>query len=464
VAERQRRTSEEQIRYFQPVKPTDANHFGVPSNDQESFFLSPAKERWLFGGNRSGKTHLAVADCILFLTGEHPVRSRVKTPPVFVRYCAPSYEDSIKRVLHKKFKQLVKRCDLRGGSWEIAWSEGEQTLQMKNGSMVNFKSFHQEVNKYGGDDLDACYSDEHGARKYYQENKMRLIDRNGFLVSTMTPESGAITWEKRHIKARQNDADLYLGRFSTYGNPFLSPEGIREVETSIQDPRLKRVKLYGDFVALAGLVFEDWDEQLHYIKHREVPASWTRVFAIDPHMKKATAMVWAAWSPDNDLFIYRCAKEKLTVPELKAFIRAQSAGEKITLFLGDEAMGGDGLNIFGEKSVLKQLNSFPDRIPVVPTNQASSKTYQAGIYKVREFLQPDPISKKPRLYVMDTCPGVRDEFEEFQFLPDMPADEFTFRERIRKIDDDYMDTIRYLVMAGPMASQTKIKSGLEGSW
>lgn len=293
---------------------------------------------------------------------------------------------------------------------------------------------------------------------------MRLIDRNGFLVSTMTPESGAITWEKRHIKARQNDADLYLGRFSTYGNPFLSPEGIREVETSIQDPRLKRVKLYGDFVALAGLVFEDWDEQLHYIKHREVPASWTRVFAIDPHMKKATAMVWAAWSPDNDLFIYRCAKEKLTVPELKAFIRAQSAGEKITLFLGDEAMGGDGLNIFGEKSVLKQLNSFPDRIPVVPTNQASSKTYQAGIYKVREFLQPDPISKKPRLYVMDTCPGVRDEFEEFQFLPDMPADEFTFRERIRKIDDDYMDTIRYLVMAGPMASQTKIKSGLEGSW
>ncbi|MDF1545601.1 MAG: terminase family protein [bacterium] len=464
VAESQRRLLEEQIRSFRPVEPSDSNHFKVPSNDQKSFFYSPAAERWAIGGNRSGKTHLVVADAILFATGRHPVRSQDRKPPVFIRFCAPSYEDSIKRVILKKFKQLTIRSDLRGGSFESAWSEGEATLYFRNGSIINFKSFHQDVNKFAGDDLDAAYSDEHGGRKYYQENKMRLIDRSGFFVSSMTPESGSITWEKKHLKKRSRDADLFVAKFSTYGNPYLSPEGIKEVEASISDPRLKRVKLYGDFVALAGLVFDEWDENVHYIKYREIPASWPRVFSIDPHMKKETAMVWAAWSPENELFIYRCAKEKLTVPELKAYIKGRSAGERIQLFLGDEAMGGDGLNIFGEESVLKQLNTYPDRIPVVPTNQASSKAYEAGIYKVREMLHPDPITGKCQLYVMDTCPGVRDEFEEFQFIPDMPADEFTFRERIRKVDDDYLDDIRYIAMAGPVAGQRKIVSALEGSW
>jgi hypothetical protein len=58
---------EERLYDFQPTGP--------PDNDQVGFLYATNKERWAFGGNRSGKTEIVVADCILLCIGFHPVRS-----------------------------------------------------------------------------------------------------------------------------------------------------------------------------------------------------------------------------------------------------------------------------------------------------------------------------------------------------------------------------------------------------
>jgi phage terminase large subunit-like protein len=57
------------LRSFQPTGP--------PDNDQVGFLYATNKERWAFGGNRSGKTEIVVADCILLCIGFHPVRSAI---------------------------------------------------------------------------------------------------------------------------------------------------------------------------------------------------------------------------------------------------------------------------------------------------------------------------------------------------------------------------------------------------
>jgi phage terminase large subunit-like protein len=439
------------------------NAFGVPSNDQVGFLNSTATERWILGGNRSGKTEVTVADCIWFATGIHPVKSLLWRPPVKLRYCAPSYEDGIKGVILPKFHELIKRSDLRGGSFDKSWSEKNKTLYLQNGTTINFKSFEQRVNKFGGVDLHGVYSDEHGGKAYYRENKARLADYGGFYVSSMTPEEGAVVWEKRHLKKRRGD-NVEMWKFSTFGNPHLSPAGVKELEASIDDPRVLRVKLYGDFSALAGLVYEQWDEDVHVIEPRDIPDTWYRVFAIDPHIKKASAMLWGVWTPEDDLIFYRCAKLQKPVEELKQYIRAASAGERISLWLGDEAMGGDGKNIFGQDSVLKQLRADPNGIPIQGTNQASDKSFMAGVVKIRQMLTPEPVSRKPSLYVFSDCYDLIDEFDEYQFIPDSKADEMTFRERVRKVDDDLMDCARYIAMAGPGSGEVNIRSGLEGTW
>lgn len=464
--ELKRRKREERLRYFVPVKPTDPNAFGVPSNDQESFFTCDARERWIFGGNRSGKTEAAVADCLWFALGKHPVWSKVWEPPVKIRYCAPSYEDSIKGVILVKFQEMTPRHELKTGDWDTSWSEKGKTLYLKNGSHIRFMSFEQRPNKFGGADLHAVYSDEHGSKRHYRENKARLADYNGFFVSSMTPEDGSIVWEKQHIKRRRGD-HCEVWKFSTFGNPHLSPAGVEEMKRSITDERVLRVKMYGDFAALAGLIYEEFNQSIHVLPRRDIPSDWYRICGIDPHLKKDTAILWGAYSPDGELFIYRAHKVHMTVDELKRFIRVKSEGEKINLFLADEAHGGEGTNIFGERSVIDQLNSGEDRIPVIGTNQGSDKSFQAGINKVREMLQVEPVSGKPSLFLVrgdSDIDGVIDEFDEYQFIPDSPADEMTFRERVRKIDDDYMDIIRYMVMAGPGKKAAKIRSALDGKW
>ncbi len=441
-----RRTLEERIRTFSPTEP--------PDNDQLGFIMSPAKIRGVFGGNRSGKTEVGVADAIMFATGTHPIRSAIRKPPVYIRYCAPKWEDNIKAVIVKKFQQMVRRVDLLGGSWVTAWSEKARTLHFANGSIIRFFTYEQDVNVYGGDDIDAFYMDEHGAEKYYVENIARTIDRNGYGVLTMTPEAG-ITWEEdKIVVASERDKNIEFWHFTTYNNPHLSKEGIAELEKAITDDALREAKLLGRFVALSGLVYPQYNPNVHFIPDRDIPKEWPRTFAIDPHHRKDTAMLWGAWSPDGEVFFYRESKFSPRaggVPELAAHIRAKSAGDKIQLWIGDEAMGGDGLNIFGEKTVIEQLRA--QGIPIQGTNQASDKTFEAGIFKIREMLTPDAVSGKPRIYVMRSCPMLNKEFLRYQYKEETKADEQTFREQVRKVGDDLLDDARYIVMSGPRDSE-----------
>lgn len=458
VRELERREREERIRYFKPTEP--------PYNDQKAFLFSKAKERWAFGGNRSGKTEVGVADSLLFATGAHPIRSEHRKPPVFIRYIGTSWEDGIKRVIHKKFKQMTIRKHLKGGSWATAYSEKSRTLTFKNGSIMSFMTSEQDVNKHGGDDVDAVYIDEHLPLKYYNENLMRLIDRNGYMVGTMTPELG-VTWEADHVKYPPEGVLVEHWFFHTEKNPHISKEGVAMVVASIKDPLLRKAKLYGEFVPLTGMVYPMYKPNLLMIQDFDIPYHWGRTCIIDPHLRKFTAIVWMAWSPDGDCVVYRTKKVKLVVEQLAQFLRAQSAGERIDLWIGDEAMGGEGKNIFGEPSVLAGLQSCG--IPVMPTNQSSDKSFKMGVEKVRSYLTPDAVSGKPKLRIfesLNTPPEYIDgkltgsifwEFSKYRFRAELKLDEETFREKVATVDDDYMDDLRYGLVAGSIDQDSGVR-------
>lgn len=476
LLELDRRDREERSRTFRPIQPSDPNPFGIPSNDQLGFIMSDADERWGLGANRSCKSETAVQDCDMFCRGVHPVRSPHRLPPVKVRYCAPKWRDGIEGVILQKFREVVQRHLLRGGTWQSAWSEKDHKLHYANGSMIQFKSGEEDLDTYGGADLDAVYQDERLDIKRFQENKMRLIDRKGFYVAAMTPERG-ITWERDHILNPPDGVKIQWWRFTMKGNPYLPKDAILQAEASLRDPLLRATKIEGEWCALGGLVIPQYDPNRHIIPDKDIPPTWYRVFAIDPHHKKPSAMVWAALTPEGDWWVYRCAKEMLTVPELKSFIRAQSAGEKIKLFIGDEAMGGDGLNIYGQESVLKQLASGEDRIPVIPTNQSSDKTYEAGVFKLRELFSVDPINRTSGIYIFASCCwpvkyingqpyGSLDwELQRLEYRQDQKADEETFRERVKTVDDDLFSCLRYIVMSGTVgANHVRAQSALKDAW
>ena len=461
-----RRRREERLRYFKPIKPDDPNAFGVPSNDQVGFLHSSAKIRGIFGGNRSSKTEAATVDSLWTMLGIHPVRSRIHPPPVFGRYLAPSYERGVRTIL-KKIQTLVPRHLVKGGCWDKAWSEKSATFTTANGSALQFFTYEQSLNKMGGDDVDFFVGDEHMPEKMFIENLMRTADRNGYAVLAMTPESG-ITWEEEKIiEASEFDPSVEFWMFTTFGNPYLSKEGVAEVEKQITDPRLRDAKLYGKFVSLSGLVYSQFSRGTHVVPDTGNPKShWHQQFIIDPHHRKNSCMIWTAWDPDGNVcYVHREAEFEPSaggVSELAAFIRAKSSGCKVDVWIGDEAQGGEGINIHGKQSVLKQLRIAG--IPVQGTNQASEKNFASGVYKVREMLMPDPLQQKPRLYISQSCPKTIKQMSTYQYRKETIVDEELLREHVRNKNDDFPTCIRYGVMGETDVGSAPPKSELDGNW
>lgn len=455
--ELRRRRNEERLRYFVPTQP--------PQNDQYGFLYSHAKIRAVFGGNRSGKTEIGVADSCMFMLGRHPVRTEFRRPPVFVRYCAPKYEDGIKAVILKKFREMVPHHELQGGTWKTAWSEKARTLAFANKSTCRFFSYEQDVNVYGGADIDGFYMDEHGPEAYFIENMMRTVDRDGFGVLTMTPEAG-ITWEEEKIvEASKNDPDIDFWFFTTYNNPYLSKEGVESVVKMITDEKLRDAKLMGRFVALSGMVYPQFDAAIHVIPDRELPKRGHRQCLIDPHHRTPTAILWRYISPDGVSFVYREAEFPPAsggVKEMAEFIRTKSAGDYIQQWIADEAMGGDGLNVYGEDSVIRQLQSFG--IPVVGTNQDSNKAFSAGVSALRSKLNPDPVTKKPAHYIFKSCNGTARQYQNYQYRKHTAVDEELLREHVRNINDHYVTLDRYGVMAEPTLGNVRVTSRLTENW
>ena len=68
-------------------------------------------------------------------------------------------------------------------------------------------------------------------------------------------------------------------------------------------------------------------------------------------------------------------------------------------------------------------------------------------------LEPSLTTPKPRLYIMYSCPKTNKQMLRYQYKEETKADEQTFREQVRKVDDDFLDCLRYIVMSGPQDSK-----------
>lgn len=479
LVEKKRRKLEERLRYYEPTSALRTDRIPGGENPQDEFHNSTDDERWIFGGNRSGKTEAGVADCLWLCLGQHPIRSEHQVPPVKIRYCAPQWRETIVDVVLKKFKEMTPHNTLRGGSWDKAWSEALHTLTFKNGSEIKFKSFEEKLNTFGGANLDAVYQDEHGPESYYKENRARLVDRDGYFVSTMTPEEG-VTWEEDNVEDPPEGLTVDHWFFWTQKNPYLSKEGIRKFAAAIKDPILREAKMKGLFVPLTGRVIASYNKNISIIPDRPLHPNAYRVFCIDLHTKTPSAAMWAAWEPSKgregfELVVYRTAKMAYTVPQWKQFIQAQTGAEKIGYWFGDESERETGVkNIYDKDSIIAEFNKESDDCSIVIPIQPVSKgpgSFDAGIFKLRDMFMPD-LTGRPRVFIFESCNyGIAHingkacgslpwELKRYSYKKERKADEESLREKVRKINDHLIDDLRYISMAGPMHVGTSPDFGI----
>ncbi len=104
------------------------------------------------------------------------------------------------------------------------------------------------------------------------------------------------------LTSRHRDNPTYVNRDGSYtlaGEAYI--EGILRRLTGV-----RRMRLYeGKWAAAEGLVYDGWDESIHLIDQRPIPAGWTRWWSVDFGYTNPTVIQFWAQDPDSRLILYR---------------------------------------------------------------------------------------------------------------------------------------------------------------
>lgn len=420
-------------------KRLDNIQFSGPT--QEAFLKSPKKIRAMFGGNGSSKTATMVLEMIWQHTNTHPYRDTSNTHHTWLIIpSAGKSEDYYNEV--KKFcpPSLLPKTDKMGTS-DI------KRLRWKNGSMTTIYSHEQDSAKFEGSNISGLFCDEPLPRKQWVAAYRGLrANTDYFVCIAATPLSEAWMYQEIYLKwALKQDLNIEVFQGSTYENKYLSKEWIDDFASRLTEEE-KAVRLYGEFATLQGRIYQNFSRNTHVISHQPWPSDWPVYIGIDPHSRKPHAALAVGITPDDNYVIIDELDIKGEITDLAEELKKWQTKYAIESIIIDNS--GAALD-WTRNSAVQILAS--QGIYVQPVRRAD-KDVHAGINRVKQLLKGRKNNEGiwvPQLKVMENCVMTISEFELYTWSEPKHADKTGDPEKPKKINDERLDVLRYIVNRTP---------------
>jgi phage terminase large subunit-like protein len=434
--------------------------FYLPNDSgQEPFHRSPARIRILLGGNRGGKTTAGGCEAIAHSLGFRPWLEEsdpfyrvlnAEGDPIAVpnvgTVLGESYKVSIERAIWPTLSEwlppgLISKIgrSQQGAVDKIVYS---------NGSSVNFMTYNQNPKEFEAFKAHWSWYDEPPPHPIFVANERSLVDYSGRSWFTLTPVRQPWIWEDLVGNADESDTvDVFT--MSAWDNPHVPRASLEHYFSSIKDPDERRSRELGVFLHLQGRVFPMWEARPpYYVPYFEPKRDWVRVCGIDPHPRKPVAVLWAAISPVSDFwYVYRELYDDTlgSVKKVTSRIHELERGEgrKDPFRIIDPSALENELT--SESSVYEQFANED-----IFCELAGRWDKDGRIRLTRDMFAIDPVYKRPRIVVMDSCRRLK--FELMNYIYDDWAarlrDEKDPKPEVVKKDDDLIDCLMYLVQYG----------------
>lgn len=438
-----------------------------PHWKQLAFHAMEQRFRAFFGGNQSGKTTAGLVDDIIQAVDEEAVPDHLKfvkryEAPCYIRILATDMV-TLELTLYQKIKELVPKDQLYGGKWERAFNQQQRVLRFKNGSMMQFMTYKQEVSTMGGATLHRVHYDEEPPKDVYEENSLRVMRRGGDQILTMTPLLG-LTWTYNSIAKKYMTKEFEVKRDALwesdyYGvvlvdmddNPYLSEED-KYVTLKDMPPEVIEARKRGKFIHFAGLIYGEFDKSQHVVETADIwqidedgeqiiNPNYNVVVGIDPGIRNRCAVLWGALDYDDNLIIFEELYEQgRTVKEVCEMIKLINAQYKINpvYYIIDPA----ARNTNFQTGRSDQMEFTDNGINTI----AGQHPVEAGINRVKQRL------RNQRLQVFSNCVNLIEEFEEYRWR-EAPKSGEDGKPRPVKTKDHAMDALRYLIMSRPLSAE-----------
>ncbi len=441
--EQGRRKSDCKLNYY--------NTGEIKHEKQLLFHKNLKKNRWVFGGNRSGKTECGAVETVWLARGIHPYRENKPTDGWVVSLSTQVQRDVAQnKILYYLDKDWIEDIVMISGKKGSASQGVIDTIYVKNvfGSIskIGFKSCDQGREKFQGTSLDYVWFDEEPPEDIYIECKMRLLDKCGDIYGTMTPLKG-LTWVYNIIYLNErNDDDIWYETMQWEDNPYLSKDEINKLSASLSEDELNSRK-YGNFSSGTGLVYNEFDENYNVIEPFDVPKEWYDKISIDPGLHNPLSCHWYACDYDNNIYVIAEHYEKQKTVDYHAqkikdickILNWPTKNGRIEAIIDSAA---SQRTLASEKSVVEL---FYDN--GILTNTNVNKDLFSGINRVKSYLKNSCNERK--LFIFKNCVNLIREIKGYFWgNSDNPV----------KKDDHALDELRYYIMSRPENKITNFKS------
>ena len=415
---------------------------------QLAFHKCKKRNRWVFGGNRSGKTECGAVECLWILRGIHPYRKNRKDAFGWAVSLSQQVQRDVAqaKILSYLPKSWIADITMLSGRKDNPSGGVIDQIKIKNVfggvSTLGFKSCDQGREKFQGSSLDFVWFDEEPPKDIYEECVMRVMDRKGDIFGTMTPLKGRTFIYDEIYLNRRNNPEIWHESVTWADNPFLPKSEAKLLETALDSSALDARK-FGRFSEGAGLVYPEFDESVHVIEPFAVPKEWQEIISIDPGLNNPLSAHWYCVDWDGNVYAvaehYAAGRDidyhAEAIREISRKLGWKTDGKGRIAALIDSAANQRTL-----ASVKSVSELFYERGILVNPNV--NKDVFTGIARVKSFLKRG--NGEPDLYVFSNCTHMISEFKGYFWANgDSPV----------KRDDHCMDELRYFIMTRPKPAE-----------
>lgn len=411
---------------------------------QIAFHKCDKKIRFVFGGNRSGKSECGAVETVWLARGIHPYKQNKKDVMCWVVSLTSQVQRDVvqKKILSYINKKWIVDLIMLSGKKENPENGIIDQIIIKNvfggQSVIGFRNCEQGREKFQGTSLDFVWFDEEPPEDVFNECKMRVFDKRGILFATMTPLKG-LTWVYDKIYLNSSCDDNIWYEFMEWAdNPYLDKDEIEELTKSLSESELKS-RRYGTFNSNEGIVYTEFDESVHVIEPFDVPKEWYDNISIDPGLKNPLSCHFYATDYDGNVYVIAEHYESgLGVMQHAEKIKAiadrlqwhRGAGGRLNALIDSAA---NQRTLASEKSVSELFYDYG-----INVNSNVNKDLFSGINRVKSYLRT--ADGKTRLYIFSCCSNLIREIKGYFWgNSDAPI----------KRDDHALDELRYFIMSKP---------------
>ncbi len=417
-------------------------------------------------GRRSGKSTLAILTVMKWALEKSGLYWII----------APTFDQGRDIFWTQGFKPMLNNA---GWLQKCKFNETLLTITLPNGSLIAIKSA-EKPDRLVGIKLRGLIVDEIAKMRNWetiwkQNLRPTLTDYEAPVMFISTPQ-GYNHFYELYQMGQQADSEYKSWRFTSYDNPYLPQGEIEKAKKELTEDTFAQ-EYMADFRKYTGLVYKEFQREVHVIEGFDVPDGWGVYRGIDFGSTNPTACIWVAVDGDDNWYVisehYQTGE---TIDYHAGLINSNPFSNKVTASYGDPS-GAQWIQEFAQRGIY-----------ITPANKETGTNFNSwvrfGIEKVSERLKITPGHTvqhvqagdtsngqslgNPKLFVFNSCTNLIREFETYRWKEKSvtQAQDLNEPDVPEKANDHAMDALRYFAVSYKKQTNeyNDINKGLKEKW